>query len=1242
MRGHLKIGTLNGPRAVLCLLVVLVLLQTPARAEPVSLTVSDDAGFARIELAFSSPPRKADVRIENGVLVAEFDRRVEAELAELLERIPDYIALVRQDGRGRIIRLALKQDLRLHVSEADNRVAIDLLPRRFRGEPEDIKPKLSQEEIEARKKAEEIAARDIERGPVEIQPLAVHIGQQKDFTRISFLWPEPVAYTATLDNSRVTVTFQKPADPDLVELRVGPPQFVRGAEKIQAEDHLTVQLLIDPESGLRHFREGNTIVLDILAPKESDGELLGADANALLQAEKVDAAPRQHAPEESTVSPEAPESKEHAPAEAQSALRTTLVMPQKAASHNPPADTRRDGHEPPSESPVADEHGTAEPAEHESGDADSPPPPALLPERAAPAAHEADTAAHDPAASDEPDSGPGEETDPVHALPAKESETAAEAAEPHDGADEAVTAAPPLGPDRIKVVGYDQGEALRLTFRWGYDVPAAVFRRGDYLWLVFDNTQTDLDFSDVDREYRKYIYSIESSITGRVRLVRLGVSRKLLVTAQAEAGAWIITLGEKIVKPVVPLELRPAVNYRFQPIIDVAFDGHGPIHKIIDPEIGDELTIVTGRGPARGLVASRYFVEFTALSSAHGLVLQFLSDDMFARATEEGIEIGRTSGLSLSDHELQTVQGERPALGLPYAPAFMDFKTWRLGPFDEFADHERELIADIARASQGGNGSESELARLKLARFYLANAMGPEALGILDLIARQDEEAITDPAFLALRGVAYFLSNRYHEALEDFSASVLNEDADAALWRGMILSHLERFTEARRAFVDGENNLSRYTYQWQSRFRLAAAKAALGVNDIEQADAHLSKVLPERATPSVLAEAELLRGELLEALGREEEAIRHYEQVIRNGPEPVAVRARFAEIQARYRTKNITVDQAINALEELRFQWRGDSLELNVLKRLGELYVDQGKYRHGLNIMRQTLLSYPDAPTALAISNSMATIFKKLFLEESFNDMSPVQALAVYYEFKELTPVGRDGDDMIRKLADRLIDVDLLEQAAELLDHQVKNRLRGAARSQVATRLAIVYLMDRKPELALQTLRNTRQAGLPKALVVSRRLLEARALTELGRYAHALELIEPYDSDQADQIREDVFWKSQDWEKAAHRIEKRLGERWQDDKPLNDYERTEVMRAAVAFSLAEDQEGLDRLRVRYGQKMAASSDGDAFAIVTDDIDKQGLAFRNLASSIASIDTLEGFMENFRKQFQIDAGNTALN
>src|SRR5260370_29149388 len=96
--------------------------------------------------------------------------------------------------------------------------------------------------------------------------------------------------------------------------------------------------------------------------------------------------------------------------------------------------------------------------------------------------------------------------------------------------------------------------------------------------------------------------------------------------------------------------------------------------------------------------------------------------------------------------------------------------------------------------------------------------------------------------------------------------------------------------------------------------------------------------------------------------------------------------------------------------------------------------------------------------------------------------MKPVDALAMFSEFRELTPIGRRGDEMIRRLADRLAAVDLLDQAAELLQYQIDKRLEGAARAQVAAKLAMVYLTNRKPDRAIAALRTTPIAALSGAL----------------------------------------------------------------------------------------------------------------------------------------------------------------
>ena len=246
--------------------------------------------------------------------------------------------------------------------------------------------------------------------------------------------------------------------------------------------------------------------------------------------------------------------------------------------------------------------------------------------------------------------------------------------------------------------------------------------------------------------------------------------------------------------------------------------------------------------------------------------------------------------------------------------------------------------------------------------------------------------------------------------------------------------------------------------------------------------------------------------------------------------------------------------------------------------------------------------------------------------------MPPIEALGLFYDFRELTPIGRRGDEMIRRLADRLVSVDLLDQAAELLQHQVDHRLQGAARAQVATRLAVVYLMNRKPDRALATLQKTRAADLSNDLRDQRLLLEARAMSNLGRHDVALELITNINSREAMRLRSDILWAARRWRDAGEQIELLYGNRWREFAPLNDTERSDILRAAICYALSEESIGVARLREKYEAKFADGADRRAFEVVTAPIGASGTEFQDIAKKVASVDTLDAFLRDLSARY----------
>jgi hypothetical protein len=178
----------------------------------------------------------------------------------------------------------------------------------------------------------------------------------------------------------------------------------------------------------------------------------------------------------------------------------------------------------------------------------------------------------------------------------------------------------------------------------------------------------------------------------------------------------------------------------------------------------------------------------------------------------------------------------------------------------------------------------------------------------------------------------------------------------------------------------------------------------------------------------------------------------------------------------------------------------------------------------------------------------------------------------------------------------------------------------------------MVQLLDRNAEGALQALEQSRQALLPNALARQRRLLRAQALAALGRYEHALELLEDDSGEDVGQLRASILWEAEDWPASAKASEEGLGDVWRGGAGLDGSARAEVMRAAIAYSLASDEDGLARVRRKFAPGMSQSPDAQAFEIVTAPIERQGVEFRELVGQIAASDAFDTFMRSLRAEF----------
>lgn len=1224
----------GGPavRHLIALLVIgplWVALAGPALAQAVKgeVTTTVENGYARLVFKFEEEI-EAQVRLANNILTINFPKPVDLSIERISSHAKGYVSAARRDPDGKGIRMALSRKVTLNSMTAGERLFVDLLPDTWVG----VAPGLPREVIEDLSRRAREAERRVRQQRALAQqqksaPIRVRAITQPTFTRYVFDLPDLIGVSADNNREKLTLTFDALLRFDLADAQATLPPAIESIESEAAHEAAVVRFNFAARVDVRTFREDNSFVVDVEAPERRparqggtvrEDELgsmaaeLAERANAApavspaksVPAKSVPAksAPAKSMPANSTPAKSMPATSVPAPTAAQGTTQAPEHEAEPSAQPQPAKPQQRPPEAPAQQPP---QQQAAQPPVQQQPPLQQQP----APQASAPA----------PPMADQPKPAPAENQPAADARPQS---TPPQSRPPHSAPRAAASNEPGLPGNSgasVRAAVKRDGENLSIVFPFAGPTPAAVFRRADTVWMVFD-TEATVAISALTAE-AKTIRSASVIRARDVALVRVKLDRPQLVSVAAEGAGWVVTLGNEIVEPTRPLAVTRHIIPSARSSISIAIDEARNLHRLEDPDVGDLLYVVTADAPARGFLRSQDFVEFRALASAHGIALQPFADDLNAELSADRIVLSRPAGLAVS----AVAQSSTQAL---YRRHVIDVQAWGFDRQADFVQRKTQLSLAAADAPE----AKRLPARCDLARFFLARDMYAEAKAVLDVAVADHPPTADDSTPMVLRAIANIMIGRPEAAIKDLSNPFVGNQHDAPLWRALANARLGRWVEARDGFRSAEAAMTTLPLEFQRTILKDMVRASLEVGDVTGAVNRLNEFetvgVPRELEPTIA----VLTGRLAEALGKVEDALRAYRAAHDSWDRPAAAEGRMREIQLQFGRGSYDRPAAINDLETLTTVWRGDRTEIEALQLLARLYTEEGRYRQAFNVMRSALRTHPNSDLTRRIQEGAMSTFDGLFLAGKGDAMSAIDALALFYDFRDLTPIGRRGDEMIRRLADRLVSVDLLYQAGELLQHQIDHRLQGAARAQVASRLAVIYLLDHKPGNAVAALRATRIAELNNDLRNQRLLLEARALSDLGRHEVAYEVIANIGGREAIRLRSDILWAAKKWAAAAEQLELFYGDRWKDFTPLNDAERADIMRAAVGYAMGEDAMGLARFRQRYLTKMGSGPNGRTFEVVTAPIEAQGSEFTAIARSIAAVDTLEAFLRELRARY----------
>lgn len=1088
----------------------------------VTLSASQDATYARLLIAWPAGTNLSATVVatpNNGLAMIRLPRAIEADPSTYASGAPDFVASAALSTDKRTIRVALLKPTRVVTSRVGNVQAFDFVlanaeaPPPYEGEPKALAA------ADSPGKAGEGPAEDGSgplkkmingAAPIGAPKIQVDVFESKEFTRLRLSrvgnpFPLP-AHGYARRGDRLAIALPGKFAFDTAAIRNRPPARVEDAARYNSETDSSFLLDVAPGSVVRHSRDGNAILIDILPE--------GANPD------------------------------------------------------------------------------TVEALRQEAGDKIGSPAPKSVAGKAAPKAGDADA------------SPPEAKTDQAEA-----SEMDAEAL---------LTQRPDPAPTgRVRMSSGMVGKELQLEFAFEAPAPAVIYRRGDSIYALFA-TSADMDIGRVPTG--KYMTRIEKVRGEGVSGVRIVAPPEVQVIPTPIGPKWKLVLSPQ----------RQTATRSVGLVREQALDGTSRVKALVpdgaatgmltDPEVGDNLLVGLALGPVSSLATQRSYLEAVLPETYHGLVVAPRTDDFELRRDVDGFVLVRPTGMALSGLNASEDMNAGPAV----APGFIDFKSWQLGPKADFTNNLNKLRRKAA--VELGDTNNKITARLDLARFLVAWDLGAEASGVIRQL-RADVPALErSPELLALEGISTLMGGHGKAALELLSEPEVAEDPAAQLWAGMAAQMSGNSSEARVRFERGKTALQNFEPEYRARFNIANGNAALELGDGALAMMTASSAQREAQDSLTQLQAALLAARAMGATGRVNEALVALTKLATAPDREIAARAAYEKANLGETSGKISPIESIKALDALRYTWRGDDLELDILRRLGGLYIQAGDIRSGLTTMASASTLRPDLPAARRLRDDLFKQFKFLFLEGGADGMDPIQALALFYDFRNLAPIGPDGDRMVRGLAERLVALDLLPQATQLLQHQVDKRLEGFSKSQVATDLAALYLMDRRPEDALRAIWNSRVSLLPEPLNEQRRLIEAASLAELGRKDHALETIEFDDSPDAARVRTEIYMRAGDWPNAAANARASLP----PARPtLSPEDAGEVLRVAVAQAMARE-DGFNRALVRtHGPAMSKSAFAEAFKVVTDTAIPSSASLQSAVKIATGGSPYDGLMRRLR-------------
>ncbi len=789
-----------------------------------------------------------------------------------------------------------------------------------------------------------------------------------------------------------------------------------------------------------------------------------------------------------------------------------------------------------------------------------------------------------------------------------------------------------------------------ISVRSTTNVGLAAFIQHGELWIVMDN-DTSLITPNLNSPSPEMFGDTRPvSVNGGVGY-RISVPQEKGWRIQAKGAGlvWDIILGDKVKQKAAPQPIYQNNTSLLFPLF-----GATEILNTRHPETGQDFIVVTTEEARQFGAAGQAYAEFEIMNSPIGLAIFPKVDNLSVTKTNRGIQITRPGGLNLAaaaDRKAAEIfknqksdgYKDKKEHGAHHAKEGGDknlykFKKWKLGSVKDLTKNQNTLLEAFPDKSEGRRVEDL----ITLGKMMLSHGLAAEALGYFSFAADELPGLVQSAEFKALRGAAYALDWKNEDALGDLLHKSLQNQDEVKYWASYALADLGDWQQA--ASVLPKDYKAIYDYPDHIAHKLALSLAEVNlragkVNDakellalVENSDKH---IIPQHS-----AALKYLKGEAARQQDDIEKTKELWKKLAKGDDDLYSVRASLALAILESKDNKISKDELVDRLEGLRYAWRGDDLEAQVKYWLGKAYFDKDEFIVGLSIMRDAASISGQTALAKRIARDMAKTYSDLYIGPKLKDVPALEALAVYEQFRELTPIGSEGNKLERNLAEHLVRSNLFERATKMLRHQVEHRLSGEEKLNVAIRLAAIELLDDNPQKAINALGKATDAmrQLPNYAEKDVKqgeidFLRIRAYAQNKEYNKSLSLLEKLKPSQTvSKFKADIAWRAGYWEDAAKHLNAVIiDEQITPETKLSQEQTDLILNRAIALNLSDKQISLANMRAKYTPLMDTTNKANQFELITRPRRVTSVDDREaLLATVSEVEIFKDFLESYKE------------